>query len=60
MWPRNAELKMQYHPEPPFHAGDPADGDIWKYPTLPDLIHEDRGMMRLVEVVTDKTLYTHH
>lgn len=24
------------------------------------LIHEDRGMMQLVEVVTDKTLYTHH
>jgi len=24
------------------------------------LIHEDRGMMQLVEVVTDKTPYTHH
>lgn len=24
------------------------------------LIHEDRGMMQLIEVVTDKTLYTHH
>ena len=24
------------------------------------LIHEDRGMMQLIEVVSDKTLYTHH
>ncbi len=24
------------------------------------LIHEDRGMMQLIEVVPDKTLYTHH
>lgn len=24
------------------------------------LIHEDRGMMELIEVVTDKTLYSHH
>lgn len=24
------------------------------------LIHEDRGMMQLIEVVTDRTLYTHH
>lgn len=32
------QLKMQYRPEPPFHAGDPADGDIWRYPTLPEQI----------------------
>ncbi|HMC67606.1 MAG TPA: multicopper oxidase domain-containing protein, partial [Mycobacteriales bacterium] len=24
------------------------------------LIHEDRGMMQLVEVISDKTMYTHH
>jgi FtsP/CotA-like multicopper oxidase with cupredoxin domain len=24
------------------------------------LIHEDRGMMQLIEVVPDKTLYSHH
>ena len=24
------------------------------------LIHEDRGMMQLIEVIPDKTLYTHH
>jgi cyclohexyl-isocyanide hydratase len=32
------QLKMQYRPEPVFHAGDPADSDIWKHPTLPQQV----------------------
>jgi cyclohexyl-isocyanide hydratase len=35
------QLKMQYRPEPQFHAGDPADGDIWKYPDLPRKVESD-------------------
>jgi len=34
------QLKMQYRPAPPFHAGDPADGDIWRHPTLPQQVKE--------------------
>ncbi|HKF49652.1 MAG TPA: DJ-1/PfpI family protein [Terracidiphilus sp.] len=35
------QLKMQYRPEPQFHAGDPADGDIWKFPLLPQQVKTD-------------------
>jgi cyclohexyl-isocyanide hydratase len=37
---RQCQLKMQYRPEPPFHSGDPADGDIWMHPTWPEQIME--------------------
>jgi len=35
------QLKMQYRPEPLTHAGDPADGDIWKHPDLPGKVERD-------------------
>jgi cyclohexyl-isocyanide hydratase len=35
------QLKMQYRPEPQFHAGDPADGDVWKYPDLPGKVESE-------------------
>ena len=38
------QLKMQYRPEPPFHLGDPADSDIWKYPLLPEQIKQAWGV----------------
>lgn len=38
------QLKMQYRPEPQFHAGDPADGDIWKVPHLPQQVIDDWGV----------------
>lgn len=38
---RECQLKMQYRPEPPFHAGDPADGDICRNPALPEQIKQE-------------------
>lgn len=38
------QLKMQYRPEPAFHAGDPTDGDIWKYPALQQKVETDWGV----------------
>lgn len=35
------QLKMQYRPEPVTHAGDPADGDIWKHPDLPGKVQKE-------------------
>jgi cyclohexyl-isocyanide hydratase len=31
---REVQLKMQYHPQPSFHCGDPADGDIQDDPEM--------------------------
>lgn len=31
---REVQLKMQYHPQPPFHCGDPADIDIQEEPHI--------------------------
>jgi cyclohexyl-isocyanide hydratase len=38
------QLKMQYRPQPQFHAGDPADGDIWKFPSLPQEVKTEWGV----------------
>lgn len=38
------QLKMQYRPEPPFHAGDPADGDLWRFPSLPQQVKTEWGV----------------
>jgi len=35
------QLKMQYRPQPPFHAGDPTDSDISTHPGLPDKVRSD-------------------
>jgi cyclohexyl-isocyanide hydratase len=35
------QLKMQYRPQPPVHAGDPADSDISTHPGLPDKVRSD-------------------
>jgi cyclohexyl-isocyanide hydratase len=43
------QLKMQYRPEPPFHAGDPADGDIWMHPTLPQDVKEEWQVNEVLE-----------
>jgi cyclohexyl-isocyanide hydratase len=43
------QLKMQYRPEPQFHSGDPADGDIWKQPLLPAQIIRNWGVAQTVE-----------
>jgi cyclohexyl-isocyanide hydratase len=41
---RECQLKMQYRPEPLFHAGDPADSDIWIRPLLPEQIMREWGV----------------
>jgi cyclohexyl-isocyanide hydratase len=38
------QLKMQYRPEPAFHAGDPADSDISKHPLWPEQIKQAWGV----------------
>jgi cyclohexyl-isocyanide hydratase len=38
---RGCQLKMQYRPQPLFHAGDPADSEIWQQPLLPEQIRRE-------------------
>lgn len=47
------QLKMQYRPEPPFHAGDPADGDIWRFPSLPQEVRTDWGVAEVRKAYAD-------
>ncbi len=47
------QLKMQYRPEPPFHAGDPADGDIWRFPLLPRQVKTEWGVAEVQKAYTD-------
>lgn len=38
---RRGQLSMQYHPQPPFHNGDPDDTDIKDDPAMPDEIRQN-------------------
>jgi transcriptional regulator GlxA family with amidase domain len=38
---RKAQLAMQYHPQPAFHCGDPAQPDLRDDPRLPDEIRSE-------------------
>jgi cyclohexyl-isocyanide hydratase len=48
---RRGQLMMQYHPQPIFHSGDPADTDIKDDPGMVDEIIQSFGVQQTVETV---------
>lgn len=49
---REVQLKMQYHPKPAFHCGDPADTDIQDDPQMVSQITADWDVQQAVQQVS--------